>query len=275
MDTLKLSSQRLQKLEPHGRTQLKLPNNGYLFLEHDVPYLMVYRKKTNDRQTMRLTKTGASYLILGKDYEDDMQGFLQELFDRMAERFSTFLVVELEKGDLGSTEFLITGPYKKLSSTLDQLANELEKIDIRYDAKLTATITDSSASITEHVSPLFDEDLLRVKGGTYVRLQIPPVYRTLENKEFPVFFRKFRTQFSKALQQSIYEFIRVQTTSKIASYHALGKRRIHEEVIKIDKQIAAIQNSYSFLLLVAPINIEHLKQAYFKNGFKKRFRKKE
>lgn len=268
METLKLSSQRLQKLESQGRTQLKLPGNGYLFLEHDVPYLIVYRKKTKDRQTMRLAKTGASYLILGKDNEDDMQAFLQELLDRMAERFRTFLVVELEKGDLGSTEFVISGPYKKLPSTLDQLAEELEKIDIRYDAKLTATITDSSTEHMERNSPLFDEKLLRMKGGTYVRLEIPPVYRTLENKEFPVFFRKFRTQFSKALQQSIYEFIRVQTTSKIASYHALGKRRIHEEVIKIDKEITAIQNSYSFLLLVAPINIEHLKQGYFSNGFK-------
>ncbi len=268
MDTLKLASQQLQKLEPHGRTEMKLPNNGFLFLEHDVPYLIVYRRKTKDRQTMRLAKTGASFLILGKDDEDYMHDFLLELVDRMAERFRSFLVVELEKRDLGSTEFIISGPYKKLPSTLDQLAKELEKIDIRYDAKLTATIVDSSAENTENGSPLFEESFLRVKGGTYVRLQIPPVYRTLENKEFPVFFRKFRTQFAKALQQSIYEFIRVQTTSKIASYHALGKRRIHEEVSKIDKEITAIQNSYSFLLLVAPINIENLKRSYFNNGFK-------
>ncbi len=268
MDTLNLLSLELEKLEPQGRTQLKLPQNGYLFLEHDVPYLIVYRKSIKDKQTMRLAKTGASYLILGKNSEEGMQNFLQILLNRLAERFKTFLVVELEKGDLGSTEFVISGPYKKLHSTLNQLAEELGKINIGYNAQLTTKINDVSTESSINSSPIFDENHLRTKGGTYVRLKVPPVYRTVDNAEFPVFFRAFRTQFSRALQQSIYEFIRVQTTSKIASYHALGKRRIHEEVIKIDKEITAIQNSYSFLLLVAPINIKGLKQKYFNDGLK-------
>ncbi len=255
-------------MEPGGRTVLQLPRDGFLFLEHDVPYLMVYRKRRKDKKTMRLAKTTASYLILGDDSEVAIKDFLEELLKLIARRFRSFLVLEIWEGAMDGTEFVISAPHKKLSSTLDALSEGLGKIEARYGAELSTRISKVDDEVIEGIAPLFDAKSLRGIGGAWIGLEVPPAYRDGEGTEFPVYFRKFRTQFAKTVQEALFEFVRIQTTSKIASYHALGKREIHEEVLKIDKKIAKIQNSYSFLLLVAPINISELKKRYCENGFR-------
>lgn len=267
LETIDQLQQYLTKLEPGGRTVLKLPKGGFLFLEHDVPYLMVYRKRKKDKKTMRLAKTAASYLILGNDSEPGLVDFLGELLKKMAKKFRSFLVLEIREGTMDNTEFVVSGPYQKLRSTLDALAEGLGKIEARYGAELSTRILEVDEEAMDGKALLFDVKKLRTIGGTWIGLEVPPAYRDGEGTEFPVYFRKFRTQFAETVQEALFEFIRVQTTSKIASYHALGKRDIHDEVLKIDKKIAEIQNSYSFLLLVAPINISELKKRYFDNGF--------
>ncbi len=217
---------------------------------------------------MRLAKTGASYLILGTDAEAETKVFLGDLLQKMAQRFRSFLILEIHEGAMESTEFVVSGPCEKLPATLNALSQGLGQIEARYGAELSARISDVTHSRPLHAAPLFDAENLRALGGTWIGLEVPPAYRDGEGTEFPVYFRKFRNRFAETVQEALFEFIRIQTTSNIASYHALGKREIHEEVFKIDKRIADIQNSYSFLLLVAPINISELKARYFNNGFK-------
>ncbi|MGB6150606.1 MAG: tyrosine/phenylalanine carboxypeptidase domain-containing protein [Pricia sp.] len=258
--------QQLKTLEPGGRTVLKLPHGGFLFLEHDVPYIMVYRKRKKDKKTMRLAKTAVSYLVLGNESETAIRDFLGELLQKMARRFRSFLILEIREGGMDSTEFVVSGPLQKLSQTLNALAEGLGKIEARYGAELSSRISDVDDKALGEAAPLFDAERLRAMGGTWVGLEIPPAYRDGEGTEFPVYFRKFRTRFAETVQEALFDFIRIQTTSKIASYHALGKRKIHDEVLKIDRKIAEVQNSYSFLLLVAPVNISELKKRYFDNG---------
>jgi len=267
-DTKNHLQHHLDDLKPGGRTSMKLPKGGFLFLEHDVPYIMVYRKQKKDKRTLRLAKTAVSYLILGSESETAIHDFLVELLNKMAQRFRTFLILEIREGAMDTTEFNISSPFQKLSPTLTALANGLKKIEARYGAELSAKISDDNNKVMGETARLFNVNNLRSIGGTWIGIEVPPAYRDGEGTEFPVYFRKFRTEFAKTVQEALFEFIRVQTTSKIASYHALGKREIHKEVLKIDKKIAEVQNSYSFLLLVAPINISELKKRYFDKGFK-------
>src|SRR5690625_6757175 len=44
-------------LKPGKRTIKKLKHNGYLYLEHDVPFLMIYRHIPNDSGTIRLARS--------------------------------------------------------------------------------------------------------------------------------------------------------------------------------------------------------------------------
>ncbi len=260
----------IPKLTEGGRTVSVLPYNGYLFLEHDVPSLLIYRKKPDENITERLVRGSASYLIIGTQNFKYYKKFIQDLTSLMAAKFGSFIMVEIFTGPEQSTEFIIKGPSHKLPVSLNVLKDELLKITSReYNVQLSAQIKQSKQRQSESRESLLVIDDLRNRGATLIGLEVPPIYRDKEGHIYPVYFREFKSQFIKAIQKSVFEFIRVQTTSSLANYNALGKRTIHDEVFKIDKQLTAIENSYQFLLLVAPVNIQALRSQFFTSGFKK------
>ncbi|MCT8341082.1 DUF1704 domain-containing protein [Flavobacteriaceae bacterium TK19130] len=259
----------LRDLEPGGRTVCPLPHDGHLFLEHDVPSLFIYRKKENDTGTLRLARTGASYLIIGESDFSFFQALLHEITERMADRFGSYILVELYSGEEDSTEFVIKGPAHKLPVSLDVLKESLATIESRkFGVELSARIEQTKTRQQPESTELFTIESLRELGGTQIGLEVPPVYRNGNGDIYPVYFRKFREQFADSLQRAIFEFIRVQTSSPLAHFNALGKREIHKEVFKIDRQMAEIQSSYQFLLLLAPVNIQQLREKFFESDFK-------
>ena len=267
-ETSKKTEQILNDLTPGERTVCPLPHDGYLFLEHDVPSLLIYRKKPDDKATLRLARSGASYLIIGEENFDFFQEFISKLTEKMASKFGSFILLEIFSGNTNSTEFVIRGPSHKLPVSLDVLKDELCKIPSRkYNVQLTARIEQTKQRQLEEVTPLFSIEDIKAKGGTLIGLEVPPVYRDVHDNVYPVYFRKFRDNFVEAIQKAIFEFVRVQTTSKLANFHALGKRDIHSEVFKIDKQLTEIESSYQFLLLVAPVNIQALRERFFETNF--------
>ena len=258
----------INNFNPGGRTVSELPYNGYLFLEHDVPYLIIYRKRKNDKATLRLARSCASYLVIGDSDFAYFKELLHHISQKMAQRFGSFLLVEIYSGALGSTEFVLRGPAHKLPASLEELKGALSQIKSRrYTIDLSARIEQTKMRHDEDTLKLYSVKELKVLGATLLGLEIPPVYRSENGKVYPIYFRKFRDNFIKALQQSIFEFIRVQTSAKLPSYNALGKRDIHEQVLEIDQEMAAIQASYQFLLLVAPVNIQVLRQRFFESNF--------
>ena len=253
-------------LQSGGRTVKKLPNGSFVYLEHDVPYILVYQRMKKDKRTVRLVKSAASYLILSTGDKEENISLLKTVLHLLSQKFRTFLIIQVYEGDLHSTDFEISCANPKLSSTLNALVEGLSKVEARFGSKLSVKLNQADSWYHSTRHPLQSSNL-KALGGASISLIVPPAYRDGEGTEFPVYFRKFRTQFTKSVQESLFEFIRVQTTSEIASYHALGKREIHEKVITIDRQIAKIQNSYSFLLLVAPVNISELWRAYKSSKF--------
>ncbi|MDN3491736.1 flavohemoglobin expression-modulating QEGLA motif protein [Winogradskyella bathintestinalis] len=259
----------IPKLSEGKRTVTTLPSGGYLFLEHDVPSLLIYRNNPKDTATKRLIRGGASYLIIGTEEFDYYKKFIQDLTELMAAKFGTFIMVEIFSGDQKSKEFVIKGPSHKLPVSLQVLKNELLKIKSRqYNLKLQARIEQTK---DRHLGekPLLDISDIKERGATLIGLEVPPVYRDEHGTIYPVYFRDFKTQFIIAIQRAVFEFVRVQTTSSLTNYNALGKRTIHEEVFKIDRQLTKIETSYQFLLLVAPVNIQALRSQFFESHFKK------
>lgn len=266
--TLQETEDLLADLEPGKRTMRELPYGGFLVLEHDVPALLIYRKKPKDKATLRLARTGASYLIIGDSHFEYFRNFIKKLTVKMAERFGSFILVELYRGEPDSTSFIIKGPANKLPASLETLSEELSAIDSRrYKIKLDAQISHTKNRQKSGDESLVDLDELKGTGGTLLGLELPPVYCNKSGAVFPLYFRMFRDKLAKAIQKTIYEFIRVQTTSDIHSYHTLGRRRIHEEVLKIDRQITELQARYEFLWLVAPVNIQALRKKFFDTNF--------
>lgn len=259
----------LDELKPGERTVKELPHGGYLFLEHDVPFLIIYRNIPDDKATIRLARTGASYLVVGKENFEFFKNFVNELTEKMSARFGSFIIMEIFSGAPGSTEFIIRGPSHKLPVSLEVLREELDKVESRkYGGQLiTARIEQTKQRQHEDTQAFCSIEEIKECGGTLIGLEVPPVYRDDEGNVYPLYFRKFREGFAKAIHKAVFEFIRVQTSSELESFAALGKREIHEEVYKIDRKLTEIESSYQFLLLVAPVNIQSMRECFFKSNF--------
>lgn len=259
----------IEELKPGERTIKELPYGGFIFLEHDVPFLIIYRNIPNDKATIRLARTGASYLIVSKDNFEYFKAFVKELTEKMSARFGSFILMEIFSGDQGSTEFVIRGPAHKLPVSLEVLKEELDKVESRrYGGQLlTARIEQSKQRQHEDKQAFCSIEEIKEWGGTLIGLEVPPVYRNEDDDVYPLYFRKFRDGFADAIHKAAFEFIRVQTSSDIESFAALGKRNIHEEVFKIDRGLTEIESSYQFLLLVAPVNIQSIRDSFFKTHF--------
>ncbi len=270
-ETVKMETEAfLEEMKPGERTVKELSHGGYLFLEHDVPFLMIYRNIPKDKATIRLARTGASYLVVGKDHFEYFKEIIKQLTEKMSARFGSFILMEIYSGPENSTEFVIRGPAHTLPVSLDVLREEFDKVESRkYGGKLlTARIEQTKQRQQRNKRAFCDIEEIKESGGTLIGLEIPPVYRDTTGKTYPLYFKKFREGFAKAVHRAVFEFIRIQTSSNLDSFSALGKREIHKEVFKMDRKLTEIEKSYQFLLLVSPVNIQSLRENFFKSNFK-------
>lgn len=267
--TVENSIINVQSLNPGGRTVKKLTHKSSLLLEHDIPYLLIYQKKANDDEILKLVKNGSSYLTIDPNDSLDIDKMLKEITRLMSQRFGCFLIMEIFSNSQNNEEFVIYDSNEKLSKTFKKLSAGLKKIKNNKPEVFLNVRTKNYDKADSNHSMLRPPANFRQQGGTWLALEIPVVYKNPEGNTYPVYFKKFRKIFTQTLQKSIFDFIRIQTSVKISSYHALGARSISEKVFQIDKQIRSIQDQYSFLLLVAPINNESVKDVYFKSNHEK------
>ncbi len=261
----------LTKLENEQQVKSNLPGGGFLHIEGKLPFLLIYRKKLTDQDpgTQRLVKSGASFLIIGPEEFEAYQELLYKLAEQQSAKFNSYLFLEIYSGAPRSKEFIIKGPSHKLPSTFQILKRELDQINnSRFGISINTRIKKTKSRQAEGELPLLDIEKAKDCGALWLGLEVPPVYLNHEGDLFPVFLRQFRNRFSKALQKALYDYIRVQTSSGIKSFNALGKREIHHKVFEIDKELTRIESSYQFLLLVAPVNIQSMRKEFFESDFK-------
>ena len=252
------------------RSMYDIEGKGFIHLEPALPFLLIYRTLPKDTGTKRLVKSGASYLIIGDVSVYDYGKLITQISEAMTSRHNAFLLVDIYSGSKGATDFKIHAPASRLPAYMEALQQELHKISMNDDAPyLGVVVDDEDVSIKGvQVLPCSNDEILKC-GATLIHIEVPPVYRSAKGVLFPVFFRRFRDQFSRALQKAIFEFVRVQTSSGIPSFTAIGKRNVHVELYKLDKELTDIEASFNLLMLVAPVNINQIKDTFFESGFNK------
>lgn len=267
----------IEELQEECEIEKHLPGGGYLHMSDVLPYLVVYRnldldtEDIQDTATVRLILSEASFLVIGnKDFEG-YQRLMFSLSDAMASKFKSFLIIEVYAGDYESRKFRIKGPADKLSTTIKVFQEELDDVNSGYRAlSLEQTeVIDTVERQPEGRKPLMEVQQLKDAGCLLIGLEVPPVYKSKEGKDYPVFFRSFKDDFVRALHKTIFQFIRIQTSSGVKSYRALGQKNLQEKVIEIDRALAEIETSYQFLWLVSPANIRQIKDTFFETNYEK------
>jgi uncharacterized protein (TIGR02421 family) len=270
-------SKIIEELQEECEIEKHLPGGGYLHMSNELPYLVVYRnldiesEDIEDTSTVRLILSEASFLVIGNKEFEGYQQLMFSLSEAMASKFKSFLIVEVYAGDHESRKFRIKGPAEKLSTTLDIFKEELDKLNSGYRAlHLEETeLVDTLERQSEGKKPLLNLQQLKDSGCLLLGVEVPPVYRSEEGQDYPVFFRSFKDDFVKALHKTIFQFIRIQTSSGVKSYRALGQKNLQAKVIEIDKALAEIETSYQFLWLVSPANIRQIKDTFFESNYEK------
>jgi len=258
----------LTTLEEDKEISCHLPGKGILHIEKALPYLVIYRKKKEDKGTRRFVINESSYMIIGNEDFPGYQKLLFEISHKLSAQMESYLLFEMYSGTADTNKFRIKGPAKRLPSALDTLKEELLKVNSEFTGLyLDAEIQDTFTRQSETDEHLMDVEDAKSCGAVLVGLEIPPVYRNEKNELYPVFFRNFKDFLIKAIHRSFFEFIRVQTSGGVASFNALGRKYLKQIVFDIDKQLADIEKSYQFLWLVSPANIHDIKKEFFESNY--------
>ena len=260
--------QILTILEKDKEISCGLPGKGILHIEKELPYLVIYRRKKEDKGTRRLVTNESSYLIIGNEDFQGYQRLLYCLSDKISADMKSYLLFEIYSGQNDSTKIKIKGPAQKLPTALDTLEEDFLKINSEFTGLyLDTEILDTTQRQADGDDQLMSIEQAKNCGAVIVGLELPPVYRDDENNLYPVFFRNFKDYVIKVIHRSFFEFIRVQTSGGVASFNALGRKYLKQIVFDIDKQLADIEKSYQFLWLVSPANIHDIKQEFFKSNY--------
>ncbi len=268
-------SKIIEQLQEDCEIEKHLPGGGYLHMSDELPYLVIYRQSEKegelDRATVRFVLSEASFLIIGTKEFQGYQRLMFALSEAMSSKFKSFLMIELYSGNSEMKKFRIKGPEDKLPKTLKVFKEQLDKLNSRY-AVLHFDETEIMNTVDrqpEGKKPLLELQALKDAGCLLLGLEIPPVYRSSSGEEYPVFFRSFKDDLVLALHKTIFEFIRIQTSSGVKSYRALGQKSLQKKLLEIDQKLAQIETSYQFLWLISPANIRQIKDSFFKSNFEK------
>jgi uncharacterized protein (TIGR02421 family) len=236
------------------------------FMDNNLPFAVVYLPDNNvDTALLKLLRSTASYCLIDREFSEKQQAELERKVKQMANRFGVFMLIEIFPYADTERRFSVEIAESEFPISLQKLQKSLLKFtedsfDANYEIQVESIAEDKGGKGI--FSPPF-QSLQTQK----IRVGIPAIFRNRQGDLFPIYFKQFRKAFLKALQKSMYEFIRLQTSAEeLSSFQALGKRNLHNRVYEIDRELYEIQSSYQFLLLVAPTNLTTIREQFLNDA---------
>ncbi len=285
----------IQKLKGGKHVRIELPGEGLLHFDRPLPFLVVFRQTADgdNRPVSLLVRSQASFLIApANGNPENLKALLQAISKTISKTSGAFLIIEIWAAQPGSktgenahqdvgeseqtatkaepaADFQIRAPKKVPYSSISSLKKNLENIQIGYQ-NITAEITFDDRHPLG-LNQLLKADDLKEQGALLIGLEIRPFYINAETgNPYPLLLRTLARELSQALQHTFFEFIRVQTNLEVSHFHMLGRRLMTRPAREIDIKLARIDDSFSFLLLVTPINIQEAWDYFKKIHFKRK-----
>jgi uncharacterized protein (TIGR02421 family) len=254
---LDLSADRLPARYP-------IAPGSWLQLDRSLPFLLVFHQPADGPDLSELVRGEAAYLVLPhrQTLAEQARHLIRSLIEQRAGDYGAFLIVDIRVGE--PADHALSMGYDQ--EAVAPLARQLE-------TALTNLPTLQQAPPVRHYSsiadPVVDRKWLERTGSLCLHLTLPSVYfHSAQKRKVPVLFRKFRRTFSEALRQMVYDFIRVQTTFAVRSPGMLGRSSVDEAFRRADRQLAAIEQEFDFLLLVSAINSESAWEEFQRGGYR-------
>ena len=262
--------ERLQRNQPVRRSFAGL---GRLHIDRQLPFLCLHRAPPDrtDHGTERLVMAEASYLLVSgpRGSSAALAPLLRRVIEVLSGQFGGFLLLEV-----WSTEHPLVGAAvppgavhhpafeihmakgADLQETAETLRAQLDRIRI-HRKPAEVEVRESRRWGPPGLPPILPPHELRGLGGREIGLGVAPIYRSPDGKTiYPLILRPLRRALSPALKRTFHQFARAHTSHTPPSYQALGRRRVVKAVWEVDERLAGISDSFDFLFLVTPVNIE-------------------
>jgi len=261
----------IQDLKDGKSITEKLPSQGKLKIENNLPFLLIYRYKSLPlRQTVRLVMGESSYFVSSGSDEaiEESRELLMAIAKTLSVSFGAVMFLEVWEGEPDSREFKIKAPKDLAKATVNTLLAELDDLSKKFPG-VKVGLEYTNKRYPETLSPLLNISQCQEVGCFLIGLEIPPFYRSVKGDEFYyLYFRALKKRLSSVFRKTIFQFLRTQTSSDIDSYHALGSRTLEPVVWEVDNHLAEIEQAYRFLLLISPINTLKARDEFARSNFK-------
>ncbi len=265
------------KLERDEGIRRDFETFGRLNIERPLPFLCIYRqpKTSEDRGTANLILSEASYLVA--DNDENLSALVESISKAMADKFGAFLIIEVWAADEFTDQFTTESKAKfrifvdesqqETPSTVKTLKNSLENLDIPYFRSEAEIITDE-AGTPPQMQPLLTDKQFTHLSCLKIGLEVSPIYRSAETGElYSTILRVLRRKLSKALQETFFEFVHVQTAERPTAPQLLGRKLVVDAVWSADAELAALGEKVNYLTAVTPVNSNQAFEEFEKNGF--------
>lgn len=258
------------RLRQDKRIREALPLGGRLHIDRPLPFLCVYRQPPHrsDEGTEQLVKGEAAHLIVSGEpqLKSSVSALVQALAKILAEKFETFLIIEIWSAQDSSTRNMnepivpnpgfriITSRARPPTQTVEALEKALKSIKAQRQMA-RVEIVYSQRRYPAGLSPLIRSADAKRTNCFVIGLEVSPVYRAPATGEvFPVVLRTLHRGVARALKKAFFEYSHAQTTYSPENYQVLGRRAVVKAVWNVDRHLAEISSSFDFLLQVTPVN---------------------
>ena len=249
-----------------------LPLEGRLHIDRTLPFLVVYRRqpKHPDPGTDHLVKGEASYLIAstGPQLKSGLSKLILTVVKTLSREYGAFLIIELWAGRANHPQSemakvvpkpgfrIITSASRPPTKAVEILEKSLKNIKILKQKAAVAVVYSKDRSPVG-LTPLIANAEARKLNCFVIGLEVQPIYRNQTTGDmYPLVLRTLHRSLARALKQTVFEFCHNQTSHRPPHYQALGRRAVVKAVWDVDSQLAAISNSFDFLLQVTPVNTD-------------------
>ncbi|MFP4622583.1 MAG: flavohemoglobin expression-modulating QEGLA motif protein [Gemmatimonadota bacterium] len=222
-----------------------------LRLDGAHPFLVIVRESRVTDPLARLVRGEAAYLRAGPGADANrVRETVREVAAAGVREHGGFLLIELWAGD----RYRVLGPDGPAPGTVRALAEGLESLDV-VPAPGAVEVVGTRERSPPGSEPLLPVGVLHELGALLVGVELKESWRDPDTGAvYPVFLRQLGHALSTVLRHAAFEFLRVQTGTRLPSYRALGRRSLGDAVWEADRRLAEISGSFDGLLLVSPVN---------------------
>lgn len=242
---------------------------GRLTMEQPHPFLCLYRQAPDraDAGTADLLFGQASFAI-APPAGSATAGFaatVEAVLAHLAKTFGSALLVELWSldqpvADAGQSLTIQFEIRSTAGTSADVFVEALER------ALLMESWPGAGPTILEKVarSPhppgrrgIIPAARSRSMALVMVSLGVSPIYRDPETGALlPSILSEIKSSFGRALKKALYAFCHASSVHRPAHYHELGRTRLMENTLGIDRSLGTISDAFDPLLFASPVNTD-------------------